>query len=88
DVIFDTLITAVGFDPALIRDDAKRILSLVKESSLSEQEFLQQQDTEMARIFHNPKTNRFFKYCDAWGIGLGRVMELKGVDVNEASFIR
>ena len=31
---------AVGFDPVKIREDAKRVLTLVKESTLSEEEFL------------------------------------------------
>ena len=80
------MMKAVGFDPAKIRDDAKRVLNLVKESPLTGDEFLDKIDGELGDIFKNVKSNRFFKYCDAWGIGLARIMELKGIDVKKEAF--
>jgi len=86
DIIFNTMMTAVGFDPVVIRADAKKILNLVKESPNDEDEFLNAQEGDIAEIFNSVRKNRFFKYTDAWGIGLGRVMELKGLDVNATTF--
>jgi hypothetical protein len=86
DVIFNEMMKAVGFDPAVIRADAKKILTLVKESPLEGDDFLNAQEGEIADIFNAVRKNRFFKYSDAWGLGLGRVMELKGLDVNATTF--
>lgn len=82
------MMKAVGFDPVKIREDAKRVLGLIKESTLSEEEFLSSTEGELAEIFNNVRSNRFFKYTDAWGVGLGRLMELKGIEPKEESFIR
>lgn len=86
DVIFNVMMKAVGFDPATIRADAKKILTLVKESPLEGVDFLNNVDGELKEIFDGVRSNRFYKYTDAWGVGLGRVMELKGVDVNITAF--
>lgn len=37
-------------------------------------------------IFECTRENRFFKYTDAWGVGLGRMMELVGNEPNPESF--
>jgi hypothetical protein len=87
DVIFNEMMKACGFDPAVIRADAKKVLNLVKESPLQGEDFLNGQEGEIADIFNGVRKNRFFKYSDAWGVGLGRVMELKGVEnINGTSF--
>jgi len=88
DVIFNEMMKAVGFDPVKIREDAKRMLTLVKESTLSEEELLNSSDGELGAIFSNVRNNRFFKYTDAWGVGLGRIMELRNVEPNKESFDR
>ena len=88
DVIFNELLKSVGFDPVLIREDAKKLLASIKESNLTEDEVLNSKDGELAKIFNEVRTNRFFKYTDAWGVGLGRVIELLGVEPNETSFDR
>ena len=80
------MMKAVGLDPNLIREDAKRVLSLVKDGNPSEDDILNAQTGELADIFNNVRTNRFFKYTDAWGVGLGRLIEVLGVEPNEASF--
>lgn len=88
DVIFNTLMTALRFDPVKIRDDAKRIMEIVKGSDgMSEDDFLNlsAEQNEIGQIFDRVRSNRFFKYTDAWGIGLGRMMELKGVDPTKES---
>lgn len=87
-MIFNILMKSMGLDPVKIRDDAKRILTLVKESTLSEEEFLNQSTGELGEIFNYVRTNRFFKYTDAWGVGLCRIMELRGIEPNEESFNR
>jgi hypothetical protein len=79
---------ACGFDPAKLRDDAKRVLSLVKDKGLTEETLINGKEGELADIFNKVRTNRFFKYTDAWGVGLGRVMELIGVEPKEESFSR
>lgn len=43
---------------------------------------------EIADIFNSVRTNRFFKYTDAWGVGLGRMMELVGAEPKSESFDR
>lgn len=42
----------------------------------------------LAEVFTYVRSNRFFKYTDAWGVGLGRVMELVGVEPGVTSFER
>lgn len=88
DTIFNTLMASVGLDSIKVRDDAKKILTLVKESSLSEDDLLNAREGLFAKIFANVRTNRFFKYTDAWGVGLGRIMELIGVEPKTESFDR
>jgi hypothetical protein len=82
------MMKAVGFDPVKIRDDAKLILTLIKEGNLTEADVLDAKDGTFAEIFQNVRNNRFFKYSDAWGIGLGRVLELLGVEPKDESFDR
>lgn len=86
DVMFNEMMKAVGFDPVKIRDDAKRVLNMVKESPLTGDEFVDKIDGEIGEIFNSVKANRFFKYSDAWGVGLGRIMELKDVEPNKENF--
>ena len=82
------MMKAVGFDPVKIREDAKRILTLVKEGSLTETDLLESNSGELAEIFQSVRSNRFFKYTDAWGIGLGRIIELVGGEPKEESFAK
>lgn len=82
------MMRAIGFDPFKLRDDAKRILSLVKDQGLTEESLLNSKEGELAEIFNRVRSNRFFKYTDAWGVGLGRVMELIGIEPKEDSFAR
>jgi hypothetical protein len=78
---------AVGFEPQKIRDDAKRMLQLIKDGPQTEDEVLAEGRTdEIGEIFARVRGNRFFKYTDAWGIGLGRMMELLNVEPNEKTF--
>ena len=86
DVIFNTMMTCVGLDANKIREDAKRVLALVKEGPQSEDEVLAATSGELAEILNNVRSNRFFKYTDAWGVGLGRVMELLSVEPKQESF--
>ena len=86
DVIFNTMMKCVGLDPNRIRDDAKRVLTLIKEGPQSEDAVLSATSGEMAEIFNTVRTNRFFKYTDAWGVGLGRMMELLGVEPKQENF--
>eukprot|EP00595_Chromulina_sp_UTEXLB2642_P003476 CAMPEP_0196763316 /NCGR_PEP_ID=MMETSP1095-20130614/3826_1 /TAXON_ID=96789 ORGANISM="Chromulina nebulosa, Strain UTEXLB2642" /NCGR_SAMPLE_ID=MMETSP1095 /ASSEMBLY_ACC=CAM_ASM_000446 /LENGTH=200 /DNA_ID=CAMNT_0042116225 /DNA_START=459 /DNA_END=1061 /DNA_ORIENTATION=+ len=86
DVIFNEFTKAAGLDGVKIRDDAKRILGLVKDTNLTEDDVLNATEGEIATIFQSLRANRFFKYTDAWGVGLGRIMELIGVEPNATSF--
>lgn len=79
---------AVGFEPQKIRDDAKKVLALVKETSLTEDDVLNAKDGIFGEIFNRVRSDRFFKYTDAWGVGLGRLMELIGVEPKEENFSR
>jgi len=88
DTIFNIMMKAVGFEPQKIRDDAKRYLTTIKEGSLTEEEVIGSTSGELADILNNVRTNRFFKYTDAWGVGLGRTIELLGGEPNEESFNR
>eukprot|EP00599_Poterioochromonas_sp_BG-1_P005040 CAMPEP_0173148656 /NCGR_PEP_ID=MMETSP1105-20130129/9853_1 /TAXON_ID=2985 /ORGANISM="Ochromonas sp., Strain BG-1" /LENGTH=311 /DNA_ID=CAMNT_0014063359 /DNA_START=352 /DNA_END=1287 /DNA_ORIENTATION=+ len=86
DLIFNALAKALKFDPVRLRDDAKRILTYVQQTPLSGEELLNAEEGELAPIFNNVRSNRYFKYCDTWGVGLARVMELKGVEPNMDAF--
>merc|ERR1719247_677099 len=87
DVIFNEMMKAVGMDPKLIRDDAKRVLQLIKDGPQSGDEILAETYSgELADIFNRVRANRFFKYTDAWGVGLCRMMELVGVEPKQESF--
>lgn len=91
DVIFNEMMKAIGFDPAVIREDAKRALELIKTTkSLSDEEFLSSTDpdNELGKILKNARENRFFKYTDAWGVGLARMMELRDLSPGKESFER
>lgn len=88
DLIFNAMMKSCGFDPVKLRDDAKRVLSMVKDQGLTEDSLLNSKEGELAEIFNKVRTNRFFKYSDAWGVGLGRVMEIIGVEPKEESFVR
>jgi hypothetical protein len=86
DVIFNEMMKAVLLDPVVIRDDAKRMLMLIKSVNGTEEDFLNMKEGELAKIFDGIRNNRFFKYTDAWGVGLGRLMELVGVDPKPEAF--
>jgi Thylakoid formation protein len=86
DEIFNKMMIAVGFEPQKIRDDAKRMLELIKEGNRSADDILSATEGELAEILINVRTNRFFKYTDAWGVGLGRMIELLGAEPNSDSF--
>ena len=80
------MMIAVGFEPQKIRDDAKRMLSLIKDGNPTADDILNSTEGELAEILINVRTNRFFKYTDAWGVGLGRMIELVGGEPNADSF--
>lgn len=82
------MMKAVGLDAVKVREDAKRILTIVKDGSMTEADILNARDGELADIFNNVRSNRFFKYTDAWGVGLGRIIELTGGEPKEESFDR
>jgi len=86
DAIFNIMMDACGLDATRIREDAKRLLTLLKELDCSFDKLLDMQEGELAEIFHAVRANRFFKYTDAWGIGLGRIIELTGGEATAESF--
>jgi len=86
DTIFNVMMEACGLDAVRIREDAKRLLTLIKDNDCSHNELLNLQEGELGDIFHAVRTNRFFKYTDAWGIGLGRMIELTGGEATAESF--
>jgi len=88
DKIFNEMMKAVGFDANKLRDDAKKVLTLIKESNLTEDDILNLKDGLLGDIFTRCRTNRFFKYTDAWGVGLARIMELIGVEPKSETFDR
>ena len=80
------MMIAVGFEPQKIRDDAKRMLGLIKDGNPTADDILNATEGELAEILINVRTNRFFKYTDAWGVGLGRMIEHVGSEPNSDSF--
>jgi hypothetical protein len=82
------MMKAVGLDSALVRADAKRVLTLIKDTNLTEDDILNAKEGLFADIFNNVRNDRFFKYVDAWGVGMGRVMELIGIEPKEENFNR
>jgi hypothetical protein len=86
DPIFDTAMTAVGFDPDQLRSDGKRVQALVRDLAAASGEggnvtsAILYGDHELARLFESVRQNRFFKYSEAWGVGMCRVIELIGLD--------
>lgn len=88
DTIFNEMLKAVGLDSNRVREDAKTVLALVKDTNLTEDEVLSATDGILGTIFTKVRNNRFFKYSDAWGVGLGRLMELLGVEPKEETFTK
>jgi hypothetical protein len=88
DVIFNEIVKALRLDPVKVRDDAKRVLNFIKENNLSEEEFLNLKEGEVGEIFEKLRTDRFFKYTDAFGVGLCRIMELRNVEPKLENFQR
>ena len=80
--------TVVGLDAIKIREDAKRLLGLIKESNLTETDLFALKNGELAIILANVRSDRFFKYTDAWGVGFGRIMELIGIEPTLENFDR
>ena len=80
------MMIAVGFEPQKILDDAKRMLGLIKDGNPTADDILNATEGELAEILINVRTNRFFKYTDAWGVGLGRMIEHVGSEPNLDSF--
>jgi len=88
DKIFNIMMTAVGLNPNTLREDAKKVLTVIKDSNLTEEDLMNVKEGILAEVFSKVRGNRFFKYTDAWGVGLGRVMELIGVEPKAESFDR
>jgi hypothetical protein len=86
DVLFNTIMAAVRLDANTIRADAKRLLAVIKSMEGMPEETVLSSDNELGQIFNIVRKNRFFKYTDAWGVGLGRVMELIGVEPKQENF--
>ena len=86
DIIFDAMMDSVGLKPQEIRDDAKALMTMVRDGSMTEEDVLAAKEGEIADILNNVRENRFFKYTDAWGIGLGRMIELLGGEAKEETF--
>jgi hypothetical protein len=65
-------------------------LNFIKESGITEDDLLGKtgKSNELTDILDYVRTNRFFKYTDAWGVGLCRVMELIGLEPNVDTFNR
>ena len=61
DTIFNVMMEACGLDAVRIREDAKRLLTLIKDNDCSHNELLNLQEGELGDIFHAVRTNRFFK---------------------------
>lgn len=87
-MLFNTIIESVGLDPTLLRADAKRLLGVIKELEGASEEAVLSSTNELGQLFNVVRANRFFKYTDAWGVGLGRVMELVNVDPKQENFVR
>jgi hypothetical protein len=89
DVIFNEMMKAIGLDPKALREDAKRMLELIKATvSVSDEELLRRADNEVGVIFRKVQNDRFFKFTDAWGVGFGRLLELREVSPGKESFDR
>lgn len=80
------MMKAVGLDADKIREDAKKVLSLIKDKGLTQDSLLDSKEGELAAIFQGVRSNRFFKYTDAFGVGLGRIVELCGGTADDKSF--
>ena len=55
-MIFDEMMKAVRLNPTTIREDAKRLLSVIKENNQSEDDILNAKTGELAEIFNHVRT--------------------------------
>ena len=60
------MMKAIGLDSVKVREDAKRVLTLIKDTNLTEDDILNAKEGLFADIFNNVRNDRFFKYVDAW----------------------
>lgn len=82
DPIFNALMQALRMDPQLLRTDATRILQQVDSTQSVSDEQLLTTESELGRTFQKARENKRFHYTDAWGIGLGRLLELRSSRIN------
>lgn len=84
--IFDKMLHALSIDPQLLKTDATRIIKNIDTTqSISDESFLSS-DSELSRMLRNVRENSQFHYTDAWGIGLGRLLELRQASPSPLSF--
>ena len=55
------MMKAVRLNPTTIREDAKRLLSLIKENNQSEDDILNAKEGELAEIFNHVRTAAHFE---------------------------
>lgn len=82
------MLHALSLDPQLLRSDATRILKNIDSTqSVSDESFLRS-DSELGRMFQSVRENSEFHYTDAWGVGLGRLLELRQSSPSPLSFAK
>lgn len=86
DRLFDDMMAALGLDACRIRRDAKQLLSELQNSPLPHAERLEKGSAALTRVIEQVQSNCLFKYSDAWGIGLGRLLELSHIPPSRESF--
>ncbi len=92
DPIFHSVMNAVSLDPHTLENSAKLVLKGIDQTRLvSDENLLLKSGDELGKIFAGVPNNPAFRYTDSWGVGLVRMMELRGslaVDKNNAQFAK
>jgi len=88
DNIFNAYVTSLGFNPVSVRADARRLTVLVKKykAQTSSSLFLPVIQNEVSHLLKKVRNNKDFHFVTAWGIGVGRCLEISGTNCDERNF--
>lgn len=81
---------AMSLDSHTLEESAKLVLKGIDQTRLvSDENLFLKSGNELGKIFAGVPNNPAFRYTDSWGVGLVRMMELRGslaIDKNNAQF--
>ena len=82
------MLRALSMDPQQLKSDATRLLRQVDATRSVSDQGLFSSESELGEVFQKVRENEKFHYTDAWGVGLGRLLELRQSTTNRPDFAR